>query len=203
MYVTTPVTSATSERTFSALRRLKNYQRSTMKQDRLKIMIYLLMHCHKSIRDTLDTVKGQTLWRLLVPMNIAKGILENLSRGMRMANWEMSALPPLLSPHVQKAPPSQEWRAERFVKELASIGKRTTTTTTVTRAGKTIGFMSKKNITARPSHAHFVSTILRRPQHDYDKKPVPMQRLVEDVIETRRWIFLSNFWTCLDRAHEI
>ena len=57
MYVTTPVTSATSERTFSALRRLKNYQRSTMKQDRLKIMIYLLMHCHKSITDTLDTVK--------------------------------------------------------------------------------------------------------------------------------------------------
>ena len=103
-----------------------------------------------------------------------------------MANWEMSALPPLPSPHVRKAPPSQEWRAERFVKELASIGKRTTTTTTVTRAGKTIGFMSKKNITARPSHAHFVSTILRRPQHDYDKKPVPMQRLVEDVIETRR-----------------
>ena len=29
--------------------------------DRLKIMIYLLMHCHKSITDTLDTVKGQTL----------------------------------------------------------------------------------------------------------------------------------------------
>ena len=29
MYLTIPVTSATSERTFSVLRRLKNYQRST------------------------------------------------------------------------------------------------------------------------------------------------------------------------------
>ena len=118
-------------------------ERSPPHFDRLKIMIYLLMHCHKSITDTLDTVKGQTLWRLLVPMNNAKGILENLSRGMRMANWEMSA-PSLPFPHVQKAPPPQEWRAERFVKERASIGKRTTTTTTSTRAGKTIGFMSKK-----------------------------------------------------------
>ena len=48
-------------------------------------------NCHKSITNTLDTVKGQTLWRLLVPMSNAKGILENLSRGIRMANWEMSA----------------------------------------------------------------------------------------------------------------
>ena len=41
MYFTTPVTSATL--------------RSTMKQDHLNN--YLLMHCHKSITDTLDTVK--------------------------------------------------------------------------------------------------------------------------------------------------
>ena len=34
MYLTIPVTSATSERTFSVLRRLKDYQRSTMKQSR-------------------------------------------------------------------------------------------------------------------------------------------------------------------------
>ena len=34
-YFTIPVTSATSKRTFSALRRLKNYLRSTTKQDRL------------------------------------------------------------------------------------------------------------------------------------------------------------------------
>ena len=44
MYLTIPVTSATSERVFSALRRLKNYPRST------------LSYCHKSFTDTLDTV---------------------------------------------------------------------------------------------------------------------------------------------------
>ena len=47
--------STTSERTFSALRWLKNYQRSTMKQDRLNNCP--LMRCHKSITDTLDTLK--------------------------------------------------------------------------------------------------------------------------------------------------
>ena len=35
LYLTVPMTSATSERTFSALRRLNNYMRSTMRQDRL------------------------------------------------------------------------------------------------------------------------------------------------------------------------
>ena len=54
MYLTLPVASATSEPTFSALRRLKNYLRSTLKQDRLNNC--LLMHCHKSITDTQDTV---------------------------------------------------------------------------------------------------------------------------------------------------
>ena len=55
MYLTLPVATATSERTFSALRRLKKYLRSTMKQDRLNNC--LLMHCCKSITDTLETVK--------------------------------------------------------------------------------------------------------------------------------------------------
>ena len=49
------MTSATSERTFSVLRRLKNYLRSTMEQDRLNNC--LLMHCNKSITDTLGNVK--------------------------------------------------------------------------------------------------------------------------------------------------
>jgi len=49
-----PVASATSERTLSSLRRLKTYLRSTMNQNRLKNC--LLLHCHKSITDTLDTV---------------------------------------------------------------------------------------------------------------------------------------------------
>ena len=55
MYLTIAVTSATSERTFSALRRPNNYLRSAMKQDRLSNC--LLMHCHKSITETLLTVK--------------------------------------------------------------------------------------------------------------------------------------------------
>ena len=54
-YLTLPVKSATSERTFSALRLLKNYLRSTMKQDHLNNCP--LVHCHKLITDKLDTVK--------------------------------------------------------------------------------------------------------------------------------------------------
>ena len=116
-------------------------ERSPPHFDRLKIMIYLLMHCHKSITDTLDTVKGQTLWRLLVPMNNAKGISENLSRGMR-SNWKMSAPTPF--PHVSKSSTASGVASEAISERSASIGKRTTTTTTSIRAGKTIGFMSKK-----------------------------------------------------------
>ena len=74
MYLTIPVTLVTSERTFSALRRLKNN--------------CPLMHCQKSITDTVDTVKiAKTL---LVPTNNAKDILEKLSRGLRMAESKMS-----------------------------------------------------------------------------------------------------------------
>ena len=123
MYLTIPVTSATSERTFSAL---KNYLRTTMKQDhlnnyRLRVVPSRLSRvrwfslelafrslyyswgkmgtrtttdwcrdCDKSITDTLDTTK----------VACAKGILENLSRGMRMAEWKMS--PPPLPLHVSK-----------------------------------------------------------------------------------------------------
>ena len=55
MYLTIPVTQATSKRTFSTNRRLKNYLRSTMKQDRQNNC--LLTHSHNSITDTLDTAK--------------------------------------------------------------------------------------------------------------------------------------------------
>ena len=55
MNLTIPVTWANLERSFSALRRLKNYVRSTTKQDRLNNC--LLMHCYKSITDKLDSVK--------------------------------------------------------------------------------------------------------------------------------------------------
>ena len=53
MNLTIPVTWATSERPFSALRWLKNYLRSTTKHDCLNNC--LLVHCHKSITDTIDT----------------------------------------------------------------------------------------------------------------------------------------------------
>ena len=38
---------------------------------------------------------------MLVPTINAKGILENLSRGMRMAEWNMTPLPPP-PPHVSQ-----------------------------------------------------------------------------------------------------
>ena len=77
MYLTIPVTSATSERTFSALRRLKNYLRSTMKQDHLNNC--LLMSFHKLITDALDTVKiacaneqrtQRAFWKICVGVSV-------------------------------------------------------------------------------------------------------------------------------------
>ena len=52
MYLTVPMTSATAERTFSTLRRLKSYLRSTMSQKRLNHVI--LLHTHKERVDALD-----------------------------------------------------------------------------------------------------------------------------------------------------
>ena len=77
LYLTIPATLATSQHTFSALRQLKNYLRSTMNQAHLNNC--LLMHCHESITNT-----------LLVPTNNAKGTLQNLSRGMHMAEWKVN-----------------------------------------------------------------------------------------------------------------
>ncbi|XP_046548889.1 zinc finger MYM-type protein 1-like [Haliotis rubra] len=54
IYLTIPVTTATSERTFSTLRRLKSYVRSTMTQERLNNV--LLLHVHKTIADELSLV---------------------------------------------------------------------------------------------------------------------------------------------------
>ena len=49
-----PSTNAVSERTFSAMRRLKTYLRTTMKQDRLNHL--LLLHVHKNRTDDLSCV---------------------------------------------------------------------------------------------------------------------------------------------------
>ena len=52
LYMTIPITSATSERTFSALRRLLTYLRSPMTEKRLNNC--LLLNVHKSYTDSLD-----------------------------------------------------------------------------------------------------------------------------------------------------
>ena len=45
-------TNATSERTFSALRRVKTYLRSTMPQERLNHL--MILHTHQEATDALD-----------------------------------------------------------------------------------------------------------------------------------------------------
>ena len=47
-----PATNASSERSFSALRRVKNYLRTTMPQERLNHL--MLLHVHKEKTDALD-----------------------------------------------------------------------------------------------------------------------------------------------------
>lgn len=53
--LTMPVTTATAERTFSALRRLKTYLRSTMSQARLNHV--MLLHTHMERTDELDILQ--------------------------------------------------------------------------------------------------------------------------------------------------
>lgn len=47
-----PATNSTSERSFSALRRVKDYLRNTMSQERLNHL--MILHVHKDTTDTLD-----------------------------------------------------------------------------------------------------------------------------------------------------
>lgn len=49
---TVPVTTATAERSFSCLRRLKNYLRGTMGQERLNYIA--ILNCHQEVLDRLD-----------------------------------------------------------------------------------------------------------------------------------------------------
>ena len=104
MYLTLPVASTTSERTFSALRRLKNYIRSTMKQDRLNNCLQI--HFHESITDTLDTV--QIAKRCACANEQRKGHYGKFERDLRMAGRKMSFPPPPPPPpffSFQNAPP--------------------------------------------------------------------------------------------------
>ena len=52
IFVTIPTTSATPERSFSGLRRLKTYLRSTMRQQRLNSVA--ILHFHKDMAKDLD-----------------------------------------------------------------------------------------------------------------------------------------------------
>ena len=52
IYFTMPITTCTAERSFSCLRRVKNYLRSTMSDERLNNVI--LLHAHKELTDHLD-----------------------------------------------------------------------------------------------------------------------------------------------------
>lgn len=52
--LTIPVSTASAERSFSALRRLKTYLRSTMAQERLNSVIVL--NCHKDLTDHIDLI---------------------------------------------------------------------------------------------------------------------------------------------------
>ena len=64
LYLTIPVTTCTAERSFSSLRRIKTYLRSTMSEERLNNI--LLLHVHKEETDTLDLTE---IARLFVSAN--------------------------------------------------------------------------------------------------------------------------------------
>ena len=55
LFLTIPLTSATAERTFSALRRLLTYLRSTITEKRLNNC--LLLHVHKDLTDGIDLIE--------------------------------------------------------------------------------------------------------------------------------------------------
>ena len=50
-----PATNAASERSFSALRRVKMYLRSTMTQERLNYL--MVLHIHRELTDELDLIE--------------------------------------------------------------------------------------------------------------------------------------------------
>lgn len=52
LYLTVSMTSASAERTFSTLRRLKNYLHSNMSQERLNHVI--ILHTHKDCTDIIN-----------------------------------------------------------------------------------------------------------------------------------------------------
>lgn len=58
LMLTVPVTSCTAERSFSGLRRLKTYLRSTMSQARLNHVA--ILNCHQELLDAVDIESAVT-----------------------------------------------------------------------------------------------------------------------------------------------
>ena len=52
LYLTIPLSNASAERSFSALRRVKTYLRNRLTQENLNN--FLILHCHMSITDSID-----------------------------------------------------------------------------------------------------------------------------------------------------
>ena len=71
--LTIPVTTSTAERSFSTLRRLKTYLRSTMTQERLNHIAVL--HVHKSVSDAFRKILDCTNLGHLVLRKIIKKLL--------------------------------------------------------------------------------------------------------------------------------
>ena len=69
IYLTVPMTSATAERSFSTLRRVKDYTRTTMSQLRLNHVI--IMHTHKQRTDDLNLVNVAESFISVSPIRIA------------------------------------------------------------------------------------------------------------------------------------
>ena len=59
MIIVLPATIATSERSFSAMRRVKSYLRSTMNQDRLNFLMVLHIHAHLTDKINLVEVANE------------------------------------------------------------------------------------------------------------------------------------------------
>ncbi len=60
LLVIIPATNAVSERSFSVLRRVKTYLRSTMAQDRLNHIMTL--HIHRGLTDDLSLIESANRW---------------------------------------------------------------------------------------------------------------------------------------------
>ena len=76
LIIVMPATNAVSERSFSTMRRIKSYLRSTMKQSRLNHT--MVLNIHKEELDILDmvAVANELLVRMSIVINSLAGLFE-------------------------------------------------------------------------------------------------------------------------------